>query len=159
MGGGCSIVGFLCGLYIQNVSISDDYSYFWLLAMISAFLTGSTIWWKLIEKAGPKSIVRGASWIRGAIVGALAGVMGHYVCWYLVIVFFSFNNLFNGISADVMSRPPLSLLTALIGALTFTPFSLVFVGFITIPAGALIGGIIGAWRIHGTVAPDVDKLK
>jgi hypothetical protein len=128
MGAGCSIVGLICGLYISNTTTNLDYSLFWLYASIAAFLTAGALWWILIEKATPNSMIRGPGWMRGGIVGGLAGFVAHIVCWIIVL------------------RPTSP--AALTSVFVFSLFSVPIFGLFTIPAGMVVGGVMGRWRIE-----------
>ncbi len=127
MGVGCAVVGFLIGRAVNEVFCAS--------ATTSAFLTGATLWWSLIENAGPNSIIRGTGWVRGGIVGGLAGFLAHFVCWFFYAI---------------LMNPA----TALI-ALGFSLVSIPFVGPITIPSGMLVGALLGLLRLPSRKTPQI----
>lgn len=93
----------------------------------------SFLFWRLI--CGSDQLV---SPRRGAFVGILTGVLAHPVLWYLAIVW----NYASGTRSSLGDRPanPIEGLTA---CLVFAGWSLLLTGWITVPAGGILGWILG----------------
>ena len=75
MGALCAVVGMLTGLVIVQMATGDGYEAFLIGAPLAAFVTGSLLWWLFRvrpRRYGP---------LGGAITGAAAGAIAHYVCW------------------------------------------------------------------------------
>jgi len=147
MGCGCSIVGLLCGLFVSRDAIGDGWSRFWIDSTVAAFLTGYAVWWILIEKR-PQLFVKVEGKLRsGAFVGAIAGFVGHYICWYTMFLSKNICYWFTGGCLSSMREPPLNPIYAIVGALPLTLWSLLFFGLITVPAGAIVGAIVATMKI------------
>lgn len=95
---------------------------------------------------------------RGAIAGALAGAVAHYLCWYLLIAgWFTCHALTGGCTGS-LGDPPLNPLTAIPAAALYSAFSLLFLGWLTVSAGAMIGGVLAAARRRAALAATGDGV-
>lgn len=130
--------GVLIGLLVSSVAIGEGYELFPVYAGAAAFITASGLWWALLARQDTYTITRGAT------VGAVAGTISHYLCWYL---FFLGANicywLFGGCRSS-LGEPPVDPVNALWGAGLFSVGSLLFFGWLTVPAGMVIGGFLAA---------------
>ncbi len=79
-----------------------------------------------------------ASGGRGAIVGALTGLLAHPLTWYLVIVW----NYCIG-TVDSLRQPPINPIQAIFGSLVLSFWSLLLLGWLTVPMAAATG-----WFLH-----------
>ncbi len=148
MGCGCSIVGLICGLLVSKDAIGNGWNSFLTYATGSAFLTGYVAWWTLIEKR-PNLFVKVEGKVRsGVFVGAIAGFVGHYICWYAFFLSRSICYWLTGGCLSSLKEPPLNPIYAIVCVLPFTLWSLLFFGLITVPAGALFGAVIAKIRIQ-----------
>jgi hypothetical protein len=87
---------------------------------LGAFVTGGVGWWLLAAKR--------PSPMRGLLVGTAAGMFAHPACWFVIL-------LLDGSGwKDLLILPPL------MGA-----FTLIIVGWVTVPLPALAGGALGFW--------------
>ena len=113
----------------------------WLLvaAPAAAFITAWATWTLFISRTGNGGLVRGAG------VGALASLVAHWATWYLVFVGMNVCYFTVGECVSSSGEAPADLIIALAGAAGFSLWSLMFFGWLTLPAGALIGAAT-AWR-------------
>lgn len=102
------------------------------IAAASAFVVGGAAWWQLPPRKRSPAI--------GAGVGALVGVVSHPVAWYGL-------ELASWLAGerDSLGQPTLGPAAAVPASLTFSLLSLAFVGWLTVPAGALVGALLGRW--------------
>lgn len=94
-----------------------------LAASLGAFLVGLVLWSR-----------RATSRWRSTLIGALTGGLAHPVAWYLAILW----NWATG-STSSLGEAPLDPIDGLWGCLVLSAWSLLLVGWITVPAGALVG--------------------
>ena len=107
----------------------------WHLLIISSglatFAVGLVLWRRLCAAA------RATSPRRGALVGALTGLLAHPLAWYFLILF---NYLFGG--PNSLGDQPLNPLEGLWGCFVFAFWSIFLTGWFTIPAGAITGWLL-----------------
>lgn len=129
----CAAVGALTGLWISITAIGDGYGVFIVAAPLAAFLSGCFFWWLLVLRRGRLHRV-----VPALAAGSLAAVFGHFLCWYLLL---SGSFVWSRISgqAHPPGWAPVNPLQAVPAAGLYAAISLVFYGWVTIPAGALIG--------------------
>lgn len=98
----------------------------------SAFITGMLLW-KIVFARARKPIRR-----RGMIVGALVGIVSHPLAWYLAYLWAAYveGERF-GLGSPIMV--PFKALGISVG---LAGISLVLVGWITAPVGAIVGGAL-----------------
>lgn len=135
MGLVCAPVGLLVGLWIAFDAIGGGWSLFCVFAGAGAFLCG-LLCWRVAAARRP------GKW-RGALAGGLAGALGHWVCWYFFIAVHRIAFLLGDQSVVSVGGPPMTLVEAFMGASAYSIFSLVAVGWITVPVGAAAGMILG----------------
>lgn len=135
----CSLVGLSVGGYAVHSAIGDGWGILPVAAACAAFLTGAAVWYPLIER---RAALRPGA---GLLTGALAGALAHYLCWYLMILIANVDHLWFGTTSS-LGEPPMNPIQGLAGAAVFSAFSLYIYGWLTIPAGALLGYlmIVGA---------------
>ena len=131
----CSPVGIGVGIFLRNndwgVASGDGYGLgFISSAGIAAFMAPCFIWYIMIERRERISVSRGIT------VGVLGAALAHFVCWYLFILSGYIEKLYLGKSIENIINP----LSGILAALTYSSFSLLFFGLLTLPIGALIGG-------------------
>jgi hypothetical protein len=141
MGGASAGVGLATAVLIVSTANGEGYAGFLLAAPLAAFATSVFFWWWLLDRQGRYTSGRGA-W-----AGALAGAIAHYPCW-LLLMFGSYAcfSLTGGCTGS-LGDGPMSPLDALWAAAMFSLFSLLFYGWLTIPAGAVIGALVARWRV------------
>lgn len=132
----------MCGFVVVilgSESRGGGWVEFPLYSTSAAFLTSLGMWWLIVSGPG-----RPGFW-RGAVAGFLSGLLAHPVTWHLFICtnYLFVHTLRPEGSAGGESLNPLNGLLA-VPWLSF--WSLLIMGWFTIPAGAFIGGIVGAWQ-------------
>lgn len=131
MGGLCAILAGGIALTSLPESLTTGEALVTPLAVaLAAGLLGSGFWWWIIaEPAHP-------SWPRGAIVGALTGVLAHPLAFWLTAMgqILTIGTSRNGLFNDLFIAPMLALLLSFI--------SWTMIGWGTAVAGIVIGVIV-----------------
>jgi hypothetical protein len=140
MAGACAGIGLATAVLIVSTAAGDGYGVFLLAAPIAAFATAALFWWWLLDRPAIHSRT------RGAIAGALAGAVAHYACWLLLLLGASACHAVTGACADSFGDGPIGPLDALWAAALYSLFSLLFYGWLTVPAGALVGALVAHSR-------------
>jgi hypothetical protein len=125
-------LGFVLGYLIvsQRGRVGD----WWPLAVasgLSAWAVSLLLWRLLCATSQP------VSRRRGALAGALTGLLAHPVAWYLALVW----NYLLGHTSSLGDKPS-NPLESLAGCLVMTFWSLLIVGWLTVPAGAVVGFLL-----------------
>ncbi len=137
MGFLCAPVGAFVGLWVALTATGHGYGVFVGGASIAAFLSGTFSWWLLVVR--PNRL----RFLPAVTAGALAAVFGHFLCWYLLLVGAFFWHLATG-QGHSLGSAPVNPLQAVPAAGIYGAFSLFLLGWITIPTGALLGGVLAA---------------
>lgn len=129
----CLIFGTLIGITVAYTSQGSGYELFPVYAGISSFLTAFVLFWFFCTRTGDFSVWKGAG------AGALSGFLAHYFSWYLMLagqnVCF---HIFKGCRSS-LGEPPMNMLYGIFGVLPLTFFSLMLLGWVTVPGGAVLG--------------------
>jgi hypothetical protein len=135
---GC-VIGALIGVYISLNAVGSGYELLPFSAGLAALVCTAGFWWLILDRNKKYTL------LRGAYAGGLSGITAHYVCWYLMIL--AQNICYWGWRGCVSSLgdPPANPLLGLWGALIFSFWSLLLLGWLTVPVGALTAGIFAAW--------------
>lgn len=142
MGLACATVGAAVGGLVARDAVGEGYALFPLWAAAGGFGAGFGCWlWLVARRAQPR---RG----RGILAGALAGLLGHWCCWYLAIAWARLGYLVHGGNLGSLGEPPMPLFVGLAGAAIFSFWSLLIFGWLTIPGGALLGLLL-SWFQQG----------
>jgi hypothetical protein len=136
MGTLCGVAGLLIGLWVSLTATGEGYELFAVYAFMAAFIVASSLWWLILARRRTYSLG------RGAVAGALAGLLSHYVCWYLLILGSNVCYWVWGGCRSSLGEPPIDPLNALWAAAVFSAGSLLFFGWLTVPIGALIGSLV-----------------
>jgi hypothetical protein len=131
-------VGLLCGALIA--ALGEGWPEFPLYTGIATFLTTFVVWWLSVARP------RQAGVARGAVAGLISGLVAHPVTWYILICFnwaLIALSIRDGPSAG---QEPMTPLSGLLGALVYSLASIVVMGWITIPVGAVVGALVGGWQ-------------
>lgn len=129
------LLGLVGGLTVWGMATGSGYHFFPLSAGLAACGTTAGLWWLIVDRQDSYNL-----W-AGALAGALSGGVAHYLNWYLQIVAANVCYHFTGGCAGSLGEPPVDLLNGLWGAAVLSLLSLLLVGWITVPLGA----VIGAW--------------
>jgi len=135
----CGAAGLLIGLWVARQAIATDYAAFPLYATLAALLAGGGLWWLLLARENRYRP------LRGVLVGGLAGIVAHPLCWYLAILGQNACYWLWGGCRSSLGEPPVDPLNGLLAAGALALGSLLFFGWLTVPLGALLGGLWAAW--------------
>lgn len=138
----CAAVGALTALLVVSSATGAGYEWFLVAAPAAAFVTGTLLWWLCMVRKHRFGTV------RGVLTGAIAGVIGHYVCWYFIFAAFFACNVITGGCTDSLGQAPINLFYAIPAAAVYSVFSLIFYGWLTVPAGGLMGGLLAMAHRH-----------
>lgn len=130
MGAACVPVGVVIGAMGDNLGPPDGPRTLWLYGAAAAFVTGYLVWRGMVA-ARP-------GFFRGAVAGAAAGVLGPAVCSVFMTAV--------GRAQDVLAGGTIGIelvIKALIVAIAMGGLSLYYAGWGTIPAGVLLGAVLG----------------
>ncbi|HNI96122.1 MAG TPA: hypothetical protein PL169_08650 [Leptospiraceae bacterium] len=131
----CLIFGTLIGITVAYTSQGSGYELFPLYSGLSSFLTASFVYWFFCTRTGDFG-----EW-KGAGAGALSGLIAHYFSWYLMLIGQNVCFHFFGGCRSSLNEPPMNVLYGLFGVFPLTFFSLIFLGWVTVPGGAVLGWI------------------
>lgn len=135
----CAPVGIGVGALVGYSATGSGWAWFFIPAGLAAFLTASASWWLIVERNARPTL------LRGALAGAAAGVVAHYVCWYFLLLGnYAFAAATGGrLGGEAGAIDPLSATWA---ALAYVFWSLLLFGWLTLPAGAALGAAYAKWR-------------
>lgn len=119
------LAAFICS-YLFLKDAVGDWRGMLVAAPLTAFFCGIICWWLLVARGRKVSV-----W-RGVWVGALVALLSHPLVWYGSILYL------------YLAREPRTLnpIEGLLASLVYGLVSLVFVGWLTVPAAALTGGLL-----------------
>lgn len=135
----CGAAGLVVGLWVARQAVASDYALFPLYATLAAALAGGGLWWLLVARRSRYRLP------RGAVVGGLAGIVAHPLCWYLAVLGQNACYWLWGGCRSSLNEPPVDPLNGLWAAVLLALGSLFFFGWLTVPLGALVGGLWAAW--------------
>ncbi|NDY57985.1 hypothetical protein G3N56_14715 [Desulfovibrio sulfodismutans] len=131
MAAACAPAGLVVGAFADSLASPGPAQTMWIYGAAAAFATGYVVWRSMVA-ARP-------GLFRGAVAGAAVGVAAPAVC----SVFISAVEGVQGILAGMPAGPGL-LFKSLAIAAGMGAFSLFYAGWATVPAGALLGAVLGA---------------
>lgn len=135
MGLGCGLVGLAVGAWVACTAIGEGYASMLLAAPLGAFLAGFLFWFALVARNPAPGR------LRPVAAGVLAGIVGHWICLYLLILLQNLRYLWLG-ETDSLGGPPMDPLNGLWGAAVLSFWSLVMFGWLTAPVGGLLGFLL-----------------
>jgi len=106
----------------------------WSLVVASglAAFAVSYVLWRVLSSPGRPFSAR-----RGALAGALTGLLAHPVAWYLAVIW----NYLRG-NALFPDSKPIGPIEGLKASFVFAFFGLLLTGWLTVPAGAIAGWLL-----------------
>ncbi len=146
-------IGAITGVLVAASATGSGYEWFLGAAPIAAFLTGTALWWLIVARGGHFGT------LRGVLTGALAGAVGHYVCWVLFLLGGWVCHALTGGCTSSLGEAPMNPLQSFAAAGLYTMFSLLFFGWLTVPAGAILGGLLTRAQRKGSTTPPVIRHK
>lgn len=143
------ICGGLVGLFVRGIAEAADYDLFPFFSGAAAFICAAVLWWWLLSKKGSYTLP------RGLLAGGLTGLFAHYLCWYLLILAHNICYFGWGGCTSSLGEPPVDLLNGLWASAGLSIISLIAFGWLTVPLGALIAGLVAKWYSsrNSTVPP------
>jgi hypothetical protein len=134
----CIVRIFYSGYTVQDWSaLSPQYLPFMVASCLSSALLGPALWWWAIIKPDHLSVRRGVG------VGVLGGLLVHPLVLYLLFVAAYLTRQSAPLSLGNPTNPLLDLISAALGAV----MTILLAGWITVPMGALAGGVIALLQI------------
>lgn len=124
MGAACLLIGYLASRLVANDHNDPDSFRLIAIAAITAFVSGFAFWRLLVAR------IERPTRLRGSLAGAAAAVLGHFIAMQIYI----FTGPAPRVSYGAHGNPNDVLFGLFAGAL-----SLVYIGWLTIPLGALLG--------------------
>jgi hypothetical protein len=122
---------FLAAFEFEQTTAENGIISVWSTAA-AAFMCALLFWWLLVERP------RRMNWKRGALAGALTGFLAHPLAFLLA----QFGWLATGGYAQLTGASNIALIPALSAALSL--WSWLLFGWLTVPLGALTGGVLAA---------------
>ncbi len=135
MAAACAPVGAAAGGWVSLNAIGQGYELFWLASALGAASAGG-LCWRVVAAARPGPA-------RGAFAGFLAGVLGHWITWFLMLAGSWIAYQLTGSPVSSLGEPPADPLVAAWGAAAYSLFSLIVCGWLTAPGGAILGALLG----------------
>jgi len=128
--GAVLITGLIMGVCLYPLLKGGDWRPLSIAASLAAILTSLFCWWLFILRPGR------ITWLRGMGVGMLSGVLVHPATWYLLILYYYCIG-----AKGSLGDPTLNPYQAILESLVFSLWSLIIVGWFTIPLGG-VGGVV-----------------
>ena len=119
------LAAFICS-YLFLKDAAGDWRGMLYAAPLTAFFCGM-VCWGIFMARGQK-----VSFWRGVWVGALVGLLSHPLAWYGSILYFY-------LAGEPHTLNPLEGLWA---SVVYSLLSLLFVGWLTVPVGAIVGSLL-----------------
>ncbi len=133
---GNALIGLLIGIYITYTAIGKGYWIFIPVAVLSAFFTG-LIFWKLIMRNSVKKVF----W-KLILTGLMTGIISHVISWVLLLIGTNICFWLTGDCAGSLNQSPVPLEDILSYALFLSAWSLLFFGWISVPASIFIAILV-----------------
>jgi hypothetical protein len=127
----------LAYLIVSGHAVGGDWWSIVVASGVAAFAVSYVLWRVIGSPARPLSAR------RGALAGALTGVLAHPVAWYLAIIW----NYLRG-RALFPGGTPVGPIEGLRASLVYAFFGLLLTGWLTVPAGAIAGWLLARRRGH-----------
>ena len=133
------LFGLIGGTFVWWGAIGDGYELFPAAAALAAFGATAFFWWLIVVRRNNYTVK------AGLLAGGLSGLVSHWLCWYLLIIGANACYWLTGDCLSSLGDQPIDPLNGLWGALFFSLFSLLFVGWMTVPLGMVVGAA-WVWR-------------
>lgn len=133
------LFGLIGGTLVWWGATGAGYELFPAAAALAAFSTTAFLWWLIVVRRERYTLK------AGLLAGGLSGLIAHWLCWYLLIVGANACYWLTGGCLGSLGDLPIDPLNGLWAALLFSLFSLLFVGWVTVSLGMLVGAA-WVWR-------------
>ncbi len=131
-----SLAAFICS-YLFLRDVVGDWQEMLVAAPLAAFGCGM-VCWGIFMARGQK-----LTFWRGVWVGALVGLLAHPLAWYGSVLYFY-------LSGEPNTLNPVEGVWA---SLLYALFSLIFIGWLTVPVGAVVGGFLAYAQARWSIKP------
>jgi hypothetical protein len=127
------MVGAIFGVVLNLGFTHPSYDYFWVAVARSSFTFGALLWRVLPERFTRRYVL----W--GVVAGILGSLLAHFTTWLLALLaIFPCNWMDCG---STIGKPPANIWELITGALLMGSISILVLGWLTSPAGAILGGL------------------
>ena len=123
-----SLAALATGVYITVSAIANGYWMFIIAAPAATFLCAYILWQRII---GVAEVICPGKLI---LIGFLTGSISHYLCWLLLNIGLNICYVTTGGCTSSLAEPPIPVWQMTYLGLIYTGISLLFLGWITIPA-------------------------
>ncbi|MBL0128423.1 MAG: hypothetical protein IPP83_13435 [Flavobacteriales bacterium] len=131
-----AVIGVLVGMHLAVTAIGSGYWVFIIAAPIAALLTAG-IAWRFFQSEAERIEVPCLF-----IIGLITGSVSHYITFVLLGVAMNVLYWIGAYGGDSLGNPPPNLLMVLAGSFATTLYSLLFYGWVTVPASILAGFLV-----------------
>jgi len=136
----CVPVGVAIGLFVSRDANDGSLGYFAVFAALSAFLVSTFLWWLLIQRTNKRTNRRAVT------VGILTGLLSHWLCWYLMLLWSNVDFWLLGGTGSSLGEAPMNPLFGIAGVLALCLWSWALFAWVTVGAGI---GIALVWLWAG----------
>ena len=130
----CAGLGAVVGYAVSRGAVGEGWAGLTYYAAAAAGLTSMPLWWLGVER---RQAFRTG---RGALLGAIGGLLAHYPCWYLAILGHNVSYWLLGHGGSSAGEAPVDPLRGLSGALVLSFWSWLLFGWLTAAVGAVAAG-------------------
>lgn len=135
MGCLCGIIGFIIGIFFYFIADKGVYfDNFWIYSTISSSVCGSIIWYFFVIKKN--------KYERGVMSGLIISISSQYILWYMKMVERIFCFYFTGNCTNSFGESPPNIFSSLYISAMLLLISLLSFGWVTLPLGGVLGGIM-----------------
>lgn len=111
-------------------------------APLATFLVSYSLWQTFMSKC--------SSIKRGVFIGVLTVILSHYFTWYFMLIGVNIEYHILGLQVGSLNDEPIDLISGIGYMWGYTFLSLLFFGWITIPIGGIVGGMLGYFMKKAT---------
>lgn len=142
----CAGLGAVVGFGVSHDAVGQGWDRLAYYAAAAAALTFMLLWWLIMERRQRFGAV------RGALTGAVGGLLAHYPCWYLVILGQNVSYWYLKYFGSSTTQAPIDPFEGLGGAFALSFWSWLLFGWLTAIIGAIAVGAY-AWNINRRLRP------
>jgi len=136
----CAGLGAAVGFGISSDAVGQGWDRLTYYAAVAAALTSMPLWWLIMERRQRFGV------IRGALTGAVGGILAHYPCWYLLILGRYASYQYLKYVGSPTTEVPVGPYEGISGAFALSFWSWLVFGWLTAIIGAIAVGAY-AWNI------------
>src|SRR5438067_379365 len=125
----CAVVGAVVGAHVCLTAIGKGWWMLWVTAVVASFSLGFALWRRRLTELSSDGRVMGMT------VGAVTALAAHFLSIYLMFVGSFVCFLLTGGCTGSLGEAPADPIRAVPGVIVMGLFSLIFDGWVTVPAG------------------------